>query len=346
MMLWLLFASATIYLCRQIIHENPIDVTSADMLPVIREMNQRFMQGHWHNVYNKIPAIWNGVQPIYLPAMWMPYLPAVALKIDMRWVTVLSLLFAFTSFLFVLRRGTRRPFNIILLLTGLLLWSWIILGDEMHALISLSEEGVVIVYMVLLVLAILSDRILLIAVAASLCMLSRYALIGWIPAFVVYLAMTKNLKKALVFCLASICMLIFLFLLPFGVQPLMRLTGVPEQYVAFSQLVWRDNPAVFTNSLGFAKYFIPGNMMLLHHLLIGLTFTIPLAFSIICTYLRKRKNLCNIPLATLKMSLVIFYNFIDVPYLYLFYTSSFVSLVSVAFLINAERETVLSESGD
>jgi hypothetical protein len=30
------------------------------------------------------------------------------------------------------------------------------------------------------------------------------------------------------------------------------------------------------------------------------------------------------------LSVVVFYNFIDVPYLYLFYTSSFVSLLIVA----------------
>jgi len=48
---------------------------------------------------------------------------------------------------------------------------------------------------------------------------------------------------------------------------------------------------------------------------------------------RRKKKIANIPLAALKLSLVIFYCFIDVPYLYLIYTSSFVSLIAVALMV-------------
>ena len=46
--------------------------------------------------------------------------------------------------------------------------------------------------------------------------------------------------------------------------------------------------------------------------------------------------MANIPLAALKISLVVFYCFIDVPYQYLFYTSSFVSLIALALLMREE----------
>jgi hypothetical protein len=45
---------------------------------------------------------------------------------------------------------------------------------------------------------------------------------------------------------------------------------------------------------------------------------------------RKKIMLNNVPMSILKISLVVFYNFIDVPYLYLFYTSSVVSLIFAA----------------
>jgi hypothetical protein len=38
----------------------------------------------------------------------------------------------------------------------------------------------------------------------------------------------------------------------------------------------------------------------------------------------------------MKISLVIFYNFIDVPYLYLFYTSTLVSLVIAMYFLRTE----------
>ncbi|HLI94061.1 MAG TPA: hypothetical protein VKU83_10640, partial [Puia sp.] len=73
----------------------------------------------------------------------------------------------------------------------------------------------------------------------------------------------------------------------------------------------------------------------LHRLLVGLSFTVPLAFTV-AAYRRKRNN---IALAALKLSLVLFYCFIDVPYLYLFYTSSLVSLVILAMAIReGQRE--------
>jgi hypothetical protein len=61
-----------------------------------------------------------------------------------------------------------------------------------------------------------------------------------------------------------------------------------------------------------------------------LSFIVPIAFVLYCFNRGKRKAASNIPLATLKLSVVVFYCFIDVPYLYLFYTSSFVSLLMVA----------------
>jgi hypothetical protein len=43
-----------------------INVAYADMLPVIQKMNQRFLEGQWQKVYDIIPDIWHGTQPVYL----------------------------------------------------------------------------------------------------------------------------------------------------------------------------------------------------------------------------------------------------------------------------------------
>ncbi len=46
----------------------PIDPDYADMLPVIKVMNERFLSGHWKQVYDPIAEIWNGTsQFIFLP---------------------------------------------------------------------------------------------------------------------------------------------------------------------------------------------------------------------------------------------------------------------------------------
>ena len=59
----------------------PLDPDFADMLPIMKVMNERFLHGDWKQVYDPITEIWNGTRPIYLPAMWIPYAPAVALRV-------------------------------------------------------------------------------------------------------------------------------------------------------------------------------------------------------------------------------------------------------------------------
>src|ERR1700724_3026404 len=81
----------------------PMDPDYADMLPIIKVMNERFLHGDWKHVYDSIPEIWNGIRPIYLPAMWLPYAPAIALQVDIRWVTVVTVLLSFFIILFLIR---------------------------------------------------------------------------------------------------------------------------------------------------------------------------------------------------------------------------------------------------
>ena len=218
---------------------------------------------------------------------------------------------------------------------------WWLFADDTPGVISVSEEGVVIAYYVFLVLALVSGNPWLTGIAASLCMLSRYALAGWIPAFLLYLLLTRKWKKAAIFSFTGAICLLFLFILPVGWPTFLRLLQLPGNYVRFAGIVWNDSPDVFSTSLGFAGLFGPRHIALLHGILVTLSFSVPALFILYC-YRRSRKkgkSVANIPLATLKLSLVIFYSFIDVPYLYLFYTSSFVSLIAIALLLRRKRHS-------
>ncbi len=127
----------------------PLDPDYADMLPVVKVMNERFLHGQWKHVYDPIPEIWNGTRPIYLPAMWLPYLFAVALRVDMRWVTVVFSVGQFYQlFIVMIRIKKNKYFGYgLIAITALLFW-WIFARNEVHSLISMSEEGVVIFYFV------------------------------------------------------------------------------------------------------------------------------------------------------------------------------------------------------
>ena len=313
-----------------------IGIENADMLPVIKIMDQRFVTGNWKHVYDTIPEIWAGTDPIYLPATWLPFSLSEFLHVDMRWISSVCLLFAFGAAYFSNKRYGISSSSVILFITGFVLFWWLMTENEMHGFLSLTEEAVVVAYYVLLTLALLSGNISLIAIAISLCMLSRYSLIGWVPAFVVFLVAKGKIKNAFILTGIGSAMLFGLFILPFGWAAFLKLVQLPGNYIDFAKRVWQDSPEVFTGSMGFAKFFGPGKTALLHHTLILLAFVIPLSFVFYCLRGNKKRQLSNVPLAALKLSLVFFYNLVDVPYLYLFYTSSFVSLVLVAFFVGRE----------
>lgn len=340
-----LIALAMYSWCRYWFEEIPIDISNADMLPIIKVMGERFVAGHHKQVYDTIPWIWNGIQPIYLPAMWLPYVPAIALGIDIRWVTMAGLLFSFAVFLFLYRPEIHRYLSFFTGVLAFLLFWWI-LADNTPGIISVSEEGIVIAYYVLLVLALASGNPWWIAVMASLCMLSRYSLVGWIPAYTLYLLLEKKWKHIGIFVFTGALCFILLFLLPVGWQTFYRLAKLPGNYVAFAARVWKDSPDVFSTAPGLAWFFGPHRIAILHRLLITLSFIVPAGFVLYCYKRRKNRQVSNIPLAALKLSLVIFYCFIDVPYLYLFYTSSFVSLMIVTMLVRTRDDiTPGSEMG-
>src|SRR5450432_314429 len=60
-----LLVLATWTLCRYWFDEIPLDINYADMLPIIKVMDQRFLAGDWKHIYDNIPTIWHGIQPIY-----------------------------------------------------------------------------------------------------------------------------------------------------------------------------------------------------------------------------------------------------------------------------------------
>jgi len=331
----LLKTIALIYFSIELFQATPLSIELADMLPIMKVMATRFYSGQLAHVYDKIPEIWGGIQPIYLPAMWMPFTVAVALQIDMRWVTVGGLFIGFSLFL-TLIRPFKRPIPISILFTFTALFFWWLFKEDVYNFIPLTEEGIVIGYYSLLVLSLLNGNYWLIGFSIALCTLSRYAFIGWIPAFGIYLLWERKWLEMGKTVLGGFTTLFFLCIVPFGLKPLKLIAELPNEYINFSKRVWQDSGDFFYETMGFAKFFGPDRITLQHNLLVYLSFIIPILFIGICMVLKKKfkRHLHNIPLSSLKVSLVVFYNFIDVPYLYLFYTSSFISLLGLAYFVS------------
>ncbi len=159
----------------------------------------------------------------------------------------------------------------------------------------------------------------------------------------VYWIWTKQYKGLLKIVITGLSLLVLLMLLPFGIGVFQRLFFLPGEYIDFAKRVWNDSPHLFNITLGFAKYFGKEGILLQHKLLLISALGLPTIFMTIGLYYHKTmKNITlkHLPIAILKIGLVIFYCMIDVPYLYLFYTSLFFSFIVVVMSLRIENQEV------
>jgi hypothetical protein len=303
--------------------DTPLEKEYADMLPIMKTMSTRFVAGHWSQVYEPIPEIWNGVEPIYLPAMWLPFTSSVILNFDMRWVTVGGIwLSVFLCIWPGIWKG--NGFYIIYALAILTLLAWLHY-DEVNNVIRLTEEGVIFFYYSLMAVAIISGNAWLVGVSAALCLLSRYSIIGWIPFACLYLLITSQFKYLLKASVAGTMVVTIIVILPFGLKPFLNHLHLPSDYISHAVRVWNENLEFFYNSPGMAKFFGPKNVSHLHSFLLWGTFIFPMFFLILI----KKKTIASnlVLLSCFQFSITFFYSFLDVSYLYLYYTPVFVSLI-------------------
>jgi hypothetical protein len=140
-----------------------------------------------------------------------------------------------------------------------LFW-WIFSRNEVHSLISMSEEGVVIFYYVLLCLAIISGNACFMGITATLCLLSRYSMIGWLIPCLLFFAVRKDFRRVIIFSVTGVVCFLLFFLIPFGWKVLQQMIDLPGNYVAFAKHVWEFSPEVYWLNLGLAKFYGPARL--------------------------------------------------------------------------------------
>ncbi|MEL7532339.1 MAG: hypothetical protein AAFN10_13560 [Bacteroidota bacterium] len=330
----------------QIIAQFPIDFHKADMLAVIEKQAERFLGGE--PIYDIIPEIWGGMPPIYLPAFWAPFVPAMALGYDIRWATVFllggSMLLIFAP-LFSFKRSHFLALLPLLPLYFLMEAIW----TEKTLLFRFTEEGVSIFYYLLLGLAIWKRISWLEGIAIGLCLLSRYSFLPWLLIYGLHLIFFRSRREFWVIVGIPLAMFVFLLWLPFGTERLSFFLSHPGEYQEYAKRLWTQDSIFFEKTLGLAKYFSVDLVRLQQRLHLLLTFAAP--GILLATYwqkLKRPKLNAHIHqfflLCTLKLSLVVFYNLIIVPVYYLFYVNTFFSVLILACYIRFQINQSIAKS--
>lgn len=303
--------------------EVPINYKNADMIPILKIQAQRFLKGE--DVYALIPEIWGGMKPIYLSFLWLPFTISEYFGFDARWI-VLGGIAVGLFFLFKIFQQSKILLPSVMSLVGLFyILNFFVLYDK--PTIIYAEEGVIVGYYLFLGYAISRKNAWLIGLAIGFCVLSRYLLVFWLPVFWLYWFFCHSRREAWIILSVSLGLFLGTFLMPYGFENLKLLTGQHEAYIAMAKRNWLGDPEFTLKNLGFAKFFTVDIIETLHKYLISTAIGAPLFMGILFLIVRSKKwfQPQMFALCSLKLTMVCFYNLLEMPYMYLFYTNTFFS---------------------
>ncbi len=298
----------------------PMDYRRADMLPVIKIMCERFLNGQ--DSYTIIYEIWDGTKPIYLPAMWMPFLPAIIFDFDMRWVPSCLFLIGLLSVSAPLLGEKRLSANFVLIIaiSALLIFS-ITLYKE---LFTLTEEGLIIGYYLLLAAALRSKNAWYIGIMIGCCLMSRYSLAFWTVLVTWVYWRKKEYYEIVKIIFASVLMCIIWMTAGRAWPYVETFLSLPSHYV--TEMLKNEAKYIpeIQRNLGLAKFFTFEQLPLINRISIITAILTPLAC---CIFFDPKKHIHSALylIIALKASLVLFYNLLVLPYSYLFFVSVFLT---------------------
>lgn len=307
-----------------------IDYHYSDNLPQIKVMCQRFL--HNEKVYAPIQEIWKGKKPPYMPLMWLPFTVAEFGGIDIRWTCAVFIL---AGFFFVFKNASSHcGFHPLLILLPLIslscLFNFISVCNR--EIVGITEESIVIGFYLFMCYALVRNNPWLIGLALACCLLSRFVLFFWAPVYIVYVLLYEAKSKAIIISIVSFLIIAIVFLIPFGFSDPQYFLNIPSDYHVGVENAWAwngnyENGMYFGNALGYAKWFDISQIQLLHNLQIIVAAILPVILLVIFHLLQKRVTLNKEfwSFCSLKICLVFFYNMLEVPYYYLFFTSTFFS---------------------
>jgi hypothetical protein len=332
-----LLALAIFYFGVGIIQAQPLDYKYADMLPIMKKMAERWLV--WGDVYAIIPEIWGGMQPIYLPAMWLPYTLPIGLGMDMRWMSLLFLAIGAATCVRLFKQPSFWPF-----LPLAVLFAFILLDTPI--LLVYTEEPIVIGFYLFLAWALMARKPVWIGVFLACCLLSRYTLVFWAAAFLGYQFFFGDRKASLISAGTALAVGLILLIISQGIGQLELFYSLKDNYLkdlSDPDKAWGMKDIVARN-IGVARFLGYNDLPLLHACLVLGSLYIP--FRLFVWYhlrLRDRIALPLFALCCLKLCLVYFYNMNPQPYAYLFFTSTFLSSAIIGhYYISKTKQAALS----
>jgi hypothetical protein len=303
----------------------------SDIIPQIQQFCKQ--AANWKYPYTPFDDFGYRMTPTYLPAQWMPYMPAHWFKFDPRFVTLTIFLgtYAYSAWL-AIKKSSNVVFAFILM--AIPVTQVILIDEHDQGVWSVTVEMLIMCFYWLMGIGIVEKKYTLVAIATILCLMSRFALVFWLPLFLFILWFQNGqiFTKRFVFSIIGGCLLLYA---PFLAIDYKIFFNAQTYYDAATVGEWtRDGkPVHLYNGLGFALYFLERggdvvhNIALTKKIMLGVSALLSVGLGILWWRVKDKIDSDLYAVCALKLSLALFYAFIQIPYSYLYVTPFIISSV-------------------
>ena len=310
----------------------PIDPAQSDIIPSIQVFVRRWLAGEW--VYAPIQEFGYLLHPTYLPVTWLSFVPAELLNFDYRWV-------AFGGFCLSTLAGSglllrrRAPLLVLLALLAVPLFLIQAMLQTNPGTFTNTVELLIVGFYLLLAHSIWRGPWWAQALGLAACLLSRFSLVFWVPLWILLLWQNAGKQVALRMVCLTVLLILVIYIVPFLSHDWEVFGRAQLAYTEAAIAEWQQptasQPEHLYRGVGLAIFFhrfAPGNLVQQIQLvrLVHASMCVVVVIAAAAYWFGRRPQVDYriYALLTLKVYLVTFYAFVQVPYIYL-------TLVGVAF---------------
>jgi hypothetical protein len=321
----------------------PVSLKYSDVIPLLQKMVSNFLAGK--EVYKNFNDFGYDLFPTYLPAQWMPFLLAEKWKTDYRMTATIILLGALAYFFYKIIQSNlifTQKLAIILLSRAFI--NTFLLNDGFTIAVSV-EQMIMGYYMLLCTVLATSTNPFLRGAAISLCLLSRFSFLFWLPMYLFCVFLAEGRKPTLKI-VGTISMAVLILYVPHLLKDPYLFLKAQTAYLGAAVGEWHkeDASSHLANGLGLATHFnyglsgtIEAKIKILQITNVLLSMVVS---SLLAMFFAKNRTQLSIPIfniASLKILMTIFYALVQVPYNYLFYVPMGITLLLIFAVFNSSN---------
>lgn len=314
----------------------PLDHRQSDVIPMVQHMVQRLLTGEY--VYKPIYDFGYMLSPTYMPLHWMPFAIPETMHFDYRWMAFI--LWSIATAILIIQTFKTNNYSVKLLTPiGLYLFYYnIFLHDK--TVIGNTLELTIAAYYMLLVVGINKSSAIATGITITLCLMSRYSLVLWLPLWFFVMMVSGERTYAIKTTGIVVMLVIIVYVLPFLSKDPHIYGNTISQYLRAAIGEWEHinpsngKPYQLYSGSGFAHLFYEKlqdwrledaikRLQKVHFLLTAGTSVI---LGIWYWFNRHKINNRIFLMASFKIYFTIFLAFIQVPYVYLMIVANFVSI--------------------